>query len=67
MFFCIYFLINNVMIEILTSGKIDFSRTSLTYLSVASSIVGVASGARITLFAKLDERKTKKPPRSGSE
>lgn len=66
-FFAFILLINNVVIYLLTSGKVDLSRTSLLYLSVASLIVGIASGARITLFAKLDERKSKKTPRSGRE
>lgn len=66
-FFAFIFLVNNVIIELVTSGKIDFSKKSLSYLSVASLIIGIASGARIWLFAKLDERKDRKSPPSNPE
>jgi hypothetical protein len=59
-FFAFIFIVNNVLIEIISSGKIDLSSKSLIYLSVVSAIVGVAAGARVWLFAKLDERKARK-------
>ena len=66
-FFAFIFLVNNVIIELLTSGHVDFSKKSLTYLSVVSLIIGLASGARIWIFAKLDERKSRKVPPSDPE
>ncbi|ECF8076782.1 hypothetical protein CWU58_27580 [Salmonella enterica] len=66
-FFAFIFLVNNVIIELLTSGHVDFSKKSLTYLSVVSLIIGLASGARIWIFAKLDERKSRKEPPSDPE
>ena len=63
-FFVFIFLVNNVVIEFLTSGHVDFSKKSLSYLSVVSLIIGLASGARIWIFAKLDERKSRKLPPS---
>ena len=63
-FFMFIFLVNNVVIEYFTEGSIDVSRQGLTYLAVVSSIVGVATGCRVWLFAKLDERKAKKSPPS---
>jgi hypothetical protein len=63
-FFAFIFLVNNVIIELVTSGKIDFSKKSLSYLSAVSLIIGIASGARIWIFAKLDERKARKSPPS---
>lgn len=59
-FFAFIFLINNVIIELITSGEIDLSKRSLSYLSVVSLIIGIASGARIWIFAKADERKARK-------
>ncbi|AOL14000.1 MULTISPECIES: hypothetical protein [Enterobacter] len=59
-FFAFIFIVNNVLIEFISSGKIDLSSKSLIYLSVVSAIVGVAAGARVWLFAKLDERKARK-------
>ncbi|HDS6500623.1 TPA: hypothetical protein QHX51_003775 [Enterobacter asburiae] len=59
-FFAFIFIVNNVLIEVISSGKIDLSSKSLIYLSVVSAIVGVAAGARVWLFAKLDERKARK-------
>lgn len=67
LFFAFIFLVNNVIIELLTSGHVDFSKKSLTYLSVVSLIIGLASGARIWIFAKLDERKSRKVPPSDPE
>jgi prolipoprotein diacylglyceryltransferase len=61
-FFAFIFIVNNVLIEIISSGKIDLSSKSLIYLSVVSAIVGVAAGARVWLFAKLDERKAENHP-----
>ncbi|CAM7362449.1 hypothetical protein [Citrobacter sedlakii] len=66
-FFAFIFLVNNVIIELLTSGYVDFSKKSLTYLSVVSLIIGLASGAKIWIFAKLDERKSRKVPPSDPE
>lgn len=66
-FFAFIFLVNNVIIELLTSGYVDFSKKSLTYLSVVSLIIGLASGTRIWIFAKLDERKSRKVPPSDPE
>jgi len=66
-FFAFIFLVNNVIIEFLSSGNVDFSKKSLTYLSVVSLIIGLASGARIWFFAKLDERKSRKLPPSDPE
>ena len=66
-FFAFIFLVNNVIIELVTSGTIDLSKKSLSYLSVVSVIIGVASGARIWIFAKIDERKARKVPPSNSE
>lgn len=66
-FFVFIFLINNVLIELVTSGSIDLSRKSLSYLSIVSLIIGIASGARIWLFAKIDERKARKSPPSDPE
>lgn len=57
-FFAFIFLVNNVIIELITSGKTDFSKKSLSYRSVVSLIIGLASGARIWILAKIDERKT---------
>ncbi|ELQ3995320.1 hypothetical protein RNP97_003011 [Enterobacter bugandensis] len=59
-FFAFIFIVNNVLIEFISSGKIDFSSKSLSYLSVVSAIVGVAAGARVWLFAKIDERKARR-------
>lgn len=63
-FFAFIFLANNVIIELVTSGEVDFSKKSLSYLSVVSVIIGIASGTRIWIFAKIDERKARKshPP-----
>lgn len=66
-FFAFIFLVNNVIIELLTSGYVDFSKKSFTYLSVVSLIIGLASGAKIWIFAKLDERKSRKVPPSDPE
>ncbi|AXU96742.1 hypothetical protein [Erwinia persicina] len=66
-FFAFIFLVNNVIIELVTSGKIDFSKKSLSYLSAVSLIIGIASGARIWIFAKIDERKARKSPPSNPE
>lgn len=66
-FYAFIFLVNNVIIELLTSGYVDFSKKSLTYLSVVSLIIGLASGAKIWIFAKLDERKSRKVPPSDPE
>ena len=66
-FFAFIFLVNNVIIELVTSGTIDLSKKSLSYLSVVSVIIGVASGARIWIFAKIDERKARKVPPSNPE
>lgn len=59
-FFAFIFIVNNVLIEFISTGKIYLSSKSLIYLSVVSAIVGVAAGARVWLFAKLDERKARK-------
>ncbi|HBU8851134.1 hypothetical protein [Citrobacter sp. 50677481] len=66
-FYAFIFLVNNVIIELLISGYVDFSKKSLTYLSVVSLIIGLASGAKIWIFAKLDERKSRKVPPSDPE
>jgi hypothetical protein len=63
-FFTFIFLVNNVIIELITSGVVDFSEKSLSYLCVVSLIIGIASGARIWVFAKIDERKARKSPPS---
>ncbi|MDF9908664.1 UNVERIFIED_ORG: hypothetical protein OKW14_000590 [Pantoea brenneri] len=63
-FFAFIFLVNNVIIELITSGEIDLSKRSLSYLSVVSLIIGIASGSRIWIFAKIDERKARKSPPS---
>ncbi|MDJ0038529.1 hypothetical protein QM637_22220 [Pantoea allii] len=63
-FFAFIFLINNVIIELITSGEIDLSKRSLSYLSVVSLIIGIASGSRIWIFAKIEERKARKSPPS---
>jgi len=63
-FFAFIFFINNVIIELITSGEIDLSERSLSYLSVVSLIIGIASGSRIWIFAKIDERKARKSPPS---
>lgn len=63
-FFAFIFLINNIIIELLTSGELDLSRKSLSYLSIVSLIIGIASGARIWIFTKTDERKARKSPPS---
>lgn len=56
-FFGFFFLVNNVLIELVTSGGVDLSKKSLCYLSIVSVIIGVASGARVWIFAKIDRRK----------
>lgn len=56
-----------MIIELLTSGHVGFSKKPLSYLSVVSLIIGLASGARIWMFAKLDERKSRKVPPSDPE
>jgi len=66
-FFAFIFLVNNVIIELVTSGGIDFSKKSLSYLSAVSLIIGIVSGARIWIFAKIDERKARKSPPSDPE
>lgn len=66
-FFAFIFLVNNVIIELVTSGEIDFSKKSLSYLSAVSLIIGIASGARIWIFAKIDERKARKSTPSNPE
>ncbi|KAB8310060.1 hypothetical protein EH228_12205 [Erwinia endophytica] len=63
-FFAFIFLVNNVIIELIISGEIDFSKRSLSYLSVVSLIIGIAAGARVWIFAKIDERKARKSPPS---
>jgi len=66
-FFIFIFLINNVIIQLFSSGEIDLSIKSLNYLLIVSLIIGVASGARIWFFAKLDKRKAQKSPPSDSD
>lgn len=66
-FYSFIFLVNNVIIELLLSGHIDYSKKSLIYLSVVSLIIGLNSGARIWIFAKLEERKSRKLPPSDPE
>ncbi len=63
-FFIFIFLINNVIIELITSGKIAITHDEFFYLSGVSLIVGIAAGCRVWIFAKIDERKARKTPPS---
>lgn len=66
-FFVFTFLVNSVILELIVSGEIDLSKRSLSYLSVVSLIIGIASGSRIWIFAKIDERKDRKSPPTDPE
>jgi heme/copper-type cytochrome/quinol oxidase subunit 3 len=56
-FFIFIFFVNNVIIELVTSGKINISQKELLNLCVISTIVGVAAGCRVWILAKIRARK----------
>lgn len=58
-FFLFIFLVNNVLIELITHGRPNITRKEFDYLLVGSLIVGVACSCRAWLFTKIDERNEK--------
>ncbi|MDR4899300.1 hypothetical protein RF656_21535 [Yersinia kristensenii] len=61
-FFIFILFVNNVVIELITNGKIGITKNELVNTLVASGIVGVTAGCRVWIFAKIDERKARKSP-----
>lgn len=61
-FFIFILFVNNVLIELITDGRIGVTKHELINTLIASGIVGVAAGSRIWIFAKIDEHKARKSP-----
>ena len=68
MIFCclIFFSLTLIVVKFVISHEVNIKQSDLENILVASVIVGTAAAFRSWIFTKLDERKTRKTPSSGS-
>lgn len=66
MFSCclIFFSFALITVKLVISHEVNIKQSDIEYVLVASAIAGIAAAFRSWLFAKIDERKTRKPPPS---
>ncbi|XTZ39064.1 hypothetical protein ACQYRI_03220 [Salmonella enterica] len=57
---CVLFLIASIVIDVVFNDKVNVTREVIIDIIVVSTIVGIAGGVRAWIFAKIDERKTRK-------
>jgi cytochrome bd-type quinol oxidase subunit 1 len=66
MFSCclIFFSFALITVKLVISHEVNIKQSDIEHVLVASAIAGIAAAFRSWLFAKIDERKTRKPPPS---
>lgn len=64
MVFCclIFFSLALIIVKLIISHELNIEQSDIEHVLVASVIAGTAAAFRSWIFAKLDERKTRKSP-----
>lgn len=57
---CVFFLIASIVIDVVSNDKVNVTREVIIDIIVVSTIAGIAGGVGAWIFAKIDERKTRK-------
>jgi len=67
--FCclIFFFMASVVIDLIFDSKVNLTREEIIDIIFVSTIAGTTGGLGSWIFAKIDERKTRKSPPSDSE